>query len=228
MPMTADPTPPDRQPWYEAEPPAHTQETPPMTQTGKSRRLTKKQIQILALIWIGVVVVVRVCVFVGILIALGRSAADGGSLLSGGGNVTPTVTAQSDQPTPTLDPALVAATQAAGPTSLPQPTIPPRQDPSFGYGIQAQIHMNTDQTLDQVEQLGLAACPALSRPGTCRLHLERREPAARVAHRPRPARPGVRQSAQTHRRSHPPDRPWRDRHQWRVDPHRRQRLRAGR
>lgn len=126
-----------------------------MTQTGKSRRLTKKQIQILALIWIGVVVVVGVCVFVGILIALGRSAADGGSLLSGGGNVTPTVTAQSDQPTPTLDPALVAATQAAGPTSLPQPTIPPRQDPSFGYGIQAQIHMNTDQTLDQVEQLGL-------------------------------------------------------------------------
>jgi len=49
-----------------------------------------------------------------------------------------------------------AVTTEVAPAS-PQlgPTIPPRQDPSFGYGIQTQAHVNTEQTLDQVQQLGM-------------------------------------------------------------------------
>jgi hypothetical protein len=35
------------------------------------------------------------------------------------------------------------------------PTIPPLQDRSFGYGIQAQLHVDTRRTLDMIEQLGM-------------------------------------------------------------------------
>ncbi len=121
--------------------------------TGKGR-LTPQQLRILAVAWIGVVMLVGACTFLAIFFGarMDRSYAEiaDSPTRSAVQNTTPT-------PTSALSPGDIAATQAAntGATPLPAPTIPPRQDPSFGYGIQVQAHMNTEQTLDQVQQLGL-------------------------------------------------------------------------
>ncbi len=117
-----------------------------MTDSGKGW-LKPQQIRTLAIVWIGVVIMVGVCTFLGIIWALNNPPKRPPQGI--GGQVAAT---QSDQPT-----ATIAATLPAVPgiTPSPQPTIPPNQDKSFGYGIQAQLHMNTRQTLDQVEQLGM-------------------------------------------------------------------------
>jgi hypothetical protein len=122
-----------------------------MTGTGKTR-LTSKQIRILAGVWVGVVVLVGVCTFLGILWALKSSNEEAASPAEGDQPIVP----QGAQTTPTqpLAPGDAAATQVLD-TPLPQPTIPPRQDRSFGYGIQSQFERNTDPTLGQVEQLGM-------------------------------------------------------------------------
>lgn len=123
-----------------------------MTQPGKMR-LSKKQLRILAIAWIVLVVLVGACTFLGILWAVKATSNEAEAGETGGGQA---IVPQSDQPTPTqFAPGQAAVPGTTGPTSPPQPTVPPRQDRSFGYGIQAQVHMNTEQTLDQIEQLGL-------------------------------------------------------------------------
>lgn len=118
-------------------------------------RLTSQQLRILGLAWFVIVILVGACVFLAIYfgmqpgdVALGPQSAE---------QSTPTVS-QVVQPTPTegLTAGEIAATQAAGgPAAAPSPTVPPREDTSFGYGIQVQAHMNTEGTLDQVQQLGM-------------------------------------------------------------------------
>ncbi len=122
-----------------------------MTQSGKVR-LSPKMVRIMIFAWIGIVVLVAICTFVGIMWALNQSEEDTVAEAESQG-----VVQQDSFPTPT---ALIPGDQPAAGGEQPaaaaaEPTIPPRQDTSFGYGIQAQIHMNTDQTLDQVQQLGL-------------------------------------------------------------------------
>src|SRR5437016_2568115 len=110
-------------------------------------RITNRQLQILGLAWLIVVLMVGACVFLGIYFAMQpRTVADANTTLTPTTGLTATAT-QIGAPT-----QVVAAGQT---TPIVQATIPPRQDKSFGYGIQAQTHINTDQTLDQVQQLGL-------------------------------------------------------------------------
>jgi hypothetical protein len=119
-----------------------------MTQQPGRFRFTPKQMRILALAWIGIVVLVGLCTFLGILFALNNR------------NEEPRAAAESttvpvDNPTPTLLIEPQAAEEGSGEAPQAAPTIPARQDDAFGYGIQAQLHMNTEQTLEQVDQLGL-------------------------------------------------------------------------
>jgi len=111
-----------------------------------SKKLNRRQLRVLAFVWIGVVVLVGVCVFLGILAALSRQnrAADASP------SATPAAAAQQvDQPTPLPDAG------AGQPTPNIEPTLPPNQDPAFGYGIQTQLHVNTEGTITQIEQLGM-------------------------------------------------------------------------
>ncbi|MCC6904211.1 MAG: cellulase family glycosylhydrolase [Anaerolineae bacterium] len=111
--------------------------------------MTRRNLQIFLFGWLGVVLLVGACVFIGIMWAL-----NGGTRQAE--TMPDAAVAQSDNPTPTL--ALAQTPEApptAGPTPLPEPTLPPNQDPAFGYGIQAQLHKDTERTLDMVEQLGL-------------------------------------------------------------------------
>lgn len=118
-----------------------------MVGSGKGR-LSVKQVRILALVWIAVVVLVSVCVFLGILWALNAQGEEAAA------EPEQTIAPQSDLPTPiTTQPS--ASTPGGSTPGAVQPTIPPRQDTSFGYGIQAQLMWNTEQTVDQIKQLGL-------------------------------------------------------------------------
>ncbi len=111
-----------------------------------SKGLSKQQLRVLAFVWVGVVIAIGACVFLGILAAL-RAQEERQQAV-----VTPATSAeeQSVQPTPLpADPEDVPAAATI------QPTLPPNQDPAFGYGIQTQLHVNTEGTLDQIEQLGL-------------------------------------------------------------------------
>jgi hypothetical protein len=114
-------------------------------------RLTPQQLRILGVAWMGVVVLVGACTFLGIFFAARAprapedTASDSGNPI---GQDLPTANVPaggSEGAEPQVPPA----------TPLPGPTIPPRQDSSFGYGIQTQAHVNTEQTLDQVQQLGM-------------------------------------------------------------------------
>ena len=108
-------------------------------------RLTNQQLRILGLAWFVIVVMVGACVFLAIYFGMQPKRPQ----LAGR-----TPTSQASLPTATV--VADASTQiAGGPPLSAAPTIPPRQDQSFGYGIQTQTHINTDQTLDQVQQLGM-------------------------------------------------------------------------
>jgi len=121
-----------------------------MANTGKPR-LSQQQIRILAFVWMGVIVLVGVCTFLSILWALNRRAEQTSAQGGSAGPIAPPL--QGDQPTPTI--GGLNPTLPPGVTPSLAPTIPPRQDTAFGYGIQVQAHMNTEQTLVQVQQLGL-------------------------------------------------------------------------
>ncbi len=101
-------------------------------------RLTTQQLRILAVAWMGIVVLVGACTFLSIFFALrGPTQAREASVA-------------------TTTPASTASIETAEPQAIPTAaTLPPREDPSFGYGIQIQAHVNTEQTLDQVQQLGI-------------------------------------------------------------------------
>lgn len=126
-----------------------------MTKRGKGRRLTKKQMRLLAGVWIGVVVLVGACVFLGILWALRATNEQQVAEETPLGEITAAPQGLDPTPTTAPDPGQVAATSVAGEGAAVEPTIPPRQDSSFGYGIQAQLQWNTQQTADQIDQLGL-------------------------------------------------------------------------
>lgn len=113
-------------------------------------RLTSQQLRILGLAWIGITILVGACVFFGLFIALRGPQGSQASISDSTSDGTPEATATVD----TVDPSDLG-TQSPGPATQPTPTIPPRQDTSFGYGIQIQAHVNTEQTLDQVQQLGM-------------------------------------------------------------------------
>ncbi len=121
----------------------------PRKKKRKSSKISPKTVRTLAVIWIGIVVLIGGCVFLGIIWAI-----------AGNDRQQPVASAQdtdTDQPTP-IPVADDTGDAIAGPTvpeSTAVPTIPPNQDDSFGYGIQVRLEMNTDVTLDQVEQLGL-------------------------------------------------------------------------
>jgi polysaccharide biosynthesis protein PslG len=114
-------------------------------------RLTSQQLRILSLAWFVVILLVGACVFLAVYFGpdqLGGQAAETTPTLPLGTGSTPTpLTAPTGQPAATTQPGEVEPSQ--GPTPLPV------NDPSFGYGIQVQAHANTEQTLDQVKQLGL-------------------------------------------------------------------------
>lgn len=117
-----------------------------MTQTRS--RLTPQQLRILGLVWLVVILMVGVCVFLAAYFAQQpvRTADTSG---------TATATRAATATTASVATQETGGQPDAETTPLVQATIPPRQDPSFGYGIQVQAHINTDQTLDQVNQLGL-------------------------------------------------------------------------
>ncbi|HEC22410.1 MAG TPA: hypothetical protein ENI95_05795 [Chloroflexi bacterium] len=123
-----------------------------MSQSGTGR-FTPKQLRVLAIIWISVVLLVGACTFLGIWWALSRSAAQDSAARPESEQAIPPV--DQTTPTPLIQPQGAEGVEIPGSTPAPEPTIPPRQDTAFGYGIQAQIHINTEQTLDQVEQLGM-------------------------------------------------------------------------
>jgi hypothetical protein len=109
-------------------------------------RFTPQQVRVLVLVWTGISVLVGICTFVGVFWALGRTAPDFEATR------TAEVEAQAagrtpGQPTPEVE---------TGETGQPRPTLPPAQDPSFGYGIQTQADVgDIDQTFTMVDQLGL-------------------------------------------------------------------------
>ncbi len=110
-------------------------------------RISPQQLRMLAIAWFAIVVLVGACTFLAVI--FGTQADRGGRTATQQAGA-PTA---SNLPTPTT---IVAEGQGVAPQSPePGPTTPPRQDPSFGYGIQVQAHINTDQTLEQVKQLGM-------------------------------------------------------------------------
>lgn len=109
-------------------------------------KLSPNQFRLLAVVWIGVVFMVGICVFLGIFAALGGVQDFG---LGGGDSADAAVTPQS---LPTSLPTPIPAT--AGPSLTMAPTPPPNQDPSFGYGIQVQLHNDTPGTITMVQQIG--------------------------------------------------------------------------
>jgi len=119
---------------------------------GKKRRksssgkLSPRTLRMMAIAWIGIVAIVGACTFLGIIWAFANTS--GGQQVAGNGGTLP------DQPTPVAD-AQDADSEGGQPSNPAVPTVPPLQDDSFGYGIQAQLHLDTERTLDQIEQLGL-------------------------------------------------------------------------
>lgn len=111
-----------------------------------SSKISPKQLRMLAVVWVGVVLLVAVCVFLGILAALSNR---------GDSDVAeqPAGQAVATQPESAAQPTSIPAT--AGPTPTLQPTIAPNQDTTFGYGIQAQLHKDTEGTINMINQLGM-------------------------------------------------------------------------
>lgn len=122
--------------------------------TNRRSGLTTQQLRILAIAWFGVALLVAGCVFLSVFFLSQRSEISDLASADVSGGVADRVTpgAATATPGPTADPG---STADDGPVVVPTATIPPRQDPSFGYGIQIQAHINTEQTLDQVQQLGM-------------------------------------------------------------------------
>ena len=124
-------------------------------------RFTPKQLRLLAVGWIGLVALVGACTFLAIFFGSAPRADRNGSADDGETPAVGEVTvgpqgAATTAATPTLRPAVTPTDVPPGADDIPlAPTIPPAQDQSFGYGIQVQVHLNTEQTLDQVEQLGM-------------------------------------------------------------------------
>jgi len=111
-----------------------------------SGRITPKQLRVLALAWFAIVILVGACTFLAVI--FGTQADRGGRAATQQAGVP---TSAVNLPAPT---SVVVEGQAAA-SPQPGPTLAPRDDSSFGYGIQVQAHMNTEQTLEQVNQLGL-------------------------------------------------------------------------
>lgn len=114
--------------------------------TQSRSRLTPQQLRILGLVWLVVIIMVGACVFLAAYFAQQPPTRTANIPATATRGATPTTTVVETQD--------VGEEPQAETTPLIQPTIPPRQDTSFGYGIQVQAHINTDQTLDQVQQLG--------------------------------------------------------------------------
>lgn len=122
----------------------------------KKVRLSRKTVQIMVIAWIGVVVLVGVCVFAALLIALG-SGANRLPDTASAAESTPATPVDQATPLPPADAEDQSEGEGSDPEAEPaaEPTTPPVQDKSFGYGIQVQVHKDTDRTLDMVEQLGM-------------------------------------------------------------------------
>lgn len=102
--------------------------------------LTKKQLRMLAIIWIGLTIVIGIGFFFGILALNDRKT----EVVEQ--NPPPINSEAAAEPTP--DVAVTDSTEL-------NPTLSPVADRSFGYGIQAQIHADPPGTLTIVEQLGM-------------------------------------------------------------------------
>ncbi|NDJ35025.1 MAG: glycoside hydrolase family 5 protein [Chloroflexi bacterium] len=113
------------------------------------QKLSKRTTQLLIFGWAGMMLVVGACVFLGVWFALNRGFERA--------VVEPTETAAAqgaDIEVPTATP-LVQEEPAEPVETEIEPTIPPREDDSFGYGIQARLELVTEDTLNRVEELGM-------------------------------------------------------------------------
>jgi hypothetical protein len=109
-------------------------------------RMNRQQVRSLALVW----TLITMAVGVGVFLVIWWQMAGAGEEIPGAESAA--TVPQPGLTSPTQDTGGAAGVEPAG---QPTPTIPPAQDPSFGYGIQVQAHMDTNRTLDMVNQLGL-------------------------------------------------------------------------
>ncbi len=118
----------------------------------------RKQLRGFAIIWLGVTLLTGACVFTALYWAIGQTDLEALMLAptdTPTPSPSPTVAAQSVLPTAT--PIGIEPTPGDTPTPAPTPTLLPREDRSFGYGIQVQESYDIQDHWMMVvaEQLGL-------------------------------------------------------------------------
>lgn len=128
-----------------------------MVQGGQeeSQQVPKDLQRLLAIAWIGVVLLVGACILLAVRWGMNRQ---NGHALSAVGTPTETLPSGvvfSPLPTPTATETPISRPAAGRATPSIEPTLIPLTDRSFGYGIEARALIHPQAALDHVQQLGL-------------------------------------------------------------------------